>query len=264
MQDALQLRDNARHELEQIRDLESGVAYLNKVKTIETWAKAEKKDAELQNMIAEQKLRTQRILGRLLKDEDMKNHGKNQFNAGSLDGTRHSPSDYGLSKNESSAFQRIASLPDELFEHQIESAKQESEKRVELTTSRMLNAAKEYESQKKKEEANATDRDKFIIKELKAGRTTVVNQKTDLYAIKWAEEHDKFIRCDRFSEWGNHFELDKDGTRDEVIYNYKHHYIPFKPSLLSRIGSLKGRALGCWCSPLSCHCDVLKQIADDE
>jgi len=61
MEEALQLRDNAKQQLILIKDVESGIAYLNKVKAIEIWAQAEKKDAELQNMIAEQKIRTQRI-----------------------------------------------------------------------------------------------------------------------------------------------------------------------------------------------------------
>ena len=65
---ALQLRDNARAELMQIKDIETGFEYLSKVKAIEVWAKAEKKDSELQNLIAEQKIRTQRILGQLIKD----------------------------------------------------------------------------------------------------------------------------------------------------------------------------------------------------
>ncbi len=52
------------------------------------WAKAEKKDAELQNMIAEQKIRTQRILGRLIQDgqrrgeiakQDTGGTGSNQY-----------------------------------------------------------------------------------------------------------------------------------------------------------------------------------------
>lgn len=52
--DVLALRDNARYQLQQIKDVETGIEYLNKVRAIEVWAKAEKKDAELQNMIAEQ------------------------------------------------------------------------------------------------------------------------------------------------------------------------------------------------------------------
>jgi hypothetical protein len=54
------------------QELKSGIKYLNQVKGIETWVKAEKKDAELQNMIAEQKLRTQRILGNLIKEGQLK------------------------------------------------------------------------------------------------------------------------------------------------------------------------------------------------
>ena len=56
--EALKLRDNATHQLEQIKNIETGKDYLNKVKAIETWARAEKKDAKLQNLIAEQKIRT--------------------------------------------------------------------------------------------------------------------------------------------------------------------------------------------------------------
>ena len=64
----IELRNNAKQQLLAIQNIETGVEYLNKVKGIEAWAKAEKKDAELQNLIAEQKLRTQRILGNLIKD----------------------------------------------------------------------------------------------------------------------------------------------------------------------------------------------------
>ena len=67
--DALELRDNAKQQLQEIKTIETGVDYLNKIKAIATWAVAEKKDGVLQNMIAEQKLRTQRILGGLLKEE---------------------------------------------------------------------------------------------------------------------------------------------------------------------------------------------------
>lgn len=142
-QDALSLRDNAKHQLEKIKDLESGIDYLNKVRAIELWAKAERKDAELQNMIAEQKVRTQRILGQLLKDSEIKNNrAKGNQYSGKVENLDHTKlSDYGISKFESATFQKIASLPEEVFEGEIRRAKQESEERVELTTSRLLRAA---------------------------------------------------------------------------------------------------------------------------
>ena len=135
--DALQLRDNAKQQLAEIKTIETGVEYLNKVKAIETWAKAEKKDAELQNIIAEQKLRTQRILGGLLKEE-VKVGNPSKFN-----GQPPRPlKAFGLTKQQSSDFQKVAQLPQEIFEKEIATAKEQSSKRIELTTSRMLKVAK--------------------------------------------------------------------------------------------------------------------------
>jgi len=68
-----------------------------------------KKDAELQNIIAEQKLRTQRILGELLKDNEVsKNKLDNLNNVSKSSSSTSTLSDYGLSKYESSTFQKIA------------------------------------------------------------------------------------------------------------------------------------------------------------
>lgn len=259
---ALQLRENARMQLEQIKTIETGVEYLNKVKAIETWAKAEKKDAELQNMIAEQKIRTQRILGQLLKESDVSKNGGNPNWSKPTTNSNPTLSDFGITKDQSSTFQKIAALPEEIFEAEIATAKEESEKRIELTTSRVLNAAKEYEQNRKKEDALISERDKFLISELEAGRTIVVNQKTDLATIRYAELKGLYVRADRFSDWGNPFEMDKDGDRDTVCDNYEQHYLPFKKSLLSQIHRLKGKALGCWCAPLRCHCQTLKSYAD--
>lgn len=264
--DALQLRDNAKQQLAEIKTIESGVNYLNKVKAIEVWAKAEKKDAELQNMIAEQKIRTQRILGQLLKESDLDKGGGNVKNHQSPRTTSEKTnlSDFGITKDQSSTFQKIAALPEEIFEQEIATAKVESEKRIELTTSRVLTAAKEYEQAKKKEDAEISPRDKMLIEKLKNGETVVVNQKTDLATIKWAEDNNKFIRVDRFSDWGNPFEMGKDGDRDAVCNNYENHFIPYKPSLTKKIYELKGMALGCWCAPLRCHADHLKTLADEK
>lgn len=260
MMDALALRENAQAQLAQIKTLESGIDYLNKVKAIEVWAKAEKKDAELQNMIAEQKIRTQRILGQLLKESEVSKNGGNPNWSKPTTNSNPTLSDFGITKDQSSTFQKIAALPEEIFEAEIATAKEESEKRVELTTSRVLFAAKEYEQQKKKDEAQITTRDQQLIEALKRGETVVVNQKVDLAAIKYAETNDLYVRCDRFSDFGNPFEMDKDGDRDVVCDNYEQYYLPFKPSIHKQLYKLKGKALGCWCAPLRCHCDTLIQL----
>ena len=145
MIDTLMLRDEAQKQLAQIKTVESGVEYLNKVKAIETWAKAEKKDAILQNAIAEQKIRTQKILGGLLKEELPQ--GRSVTNSDTL-----SLNKIGISRNQSSTFQKIASMPEELFEKEIAQAKDETNKRIELTTSRLLKAAKQYELNEKRKD----------------------------------------------------------------------------------------------------------------
>lgn len=151
---ALQLRDNARAELMQIKDIETGFDYLNKVKAIEVWAKAEKKDAELQNLIAEQKIRTQRILGQLIKDgQDNKEIASQEYNDGGNykfgvpDRNTKTLADLGISRKESSTFKQIASIPEDIFEDTITEKKDAVTKAVsELTTAGMLRVAKEIKS----------------------------------------------------------------------------------------------------------------------
>jgi site-specific DNA-methyltransferase (adenine-specific) len=207
--DALLLRENAQAQLAQIKTLESGVDYLNKVKAIEVWAKAEKKDAELQNMIAEQKIRTQRILGQLLKESQVsKNHHKgNQYSGAVANNDSPKLSDFGLTKDQSSTFQKIAALPEEIFEAEIATAKEESEKRVELTTSRVLFAAKEYEQQKKKEQhkqdvmgkrVQNVFEDSFVNGDCLAVLETLPNNSIDIvitdppYGISYKSNRSKF------------------------------------------------------------------------
>lgn len=143
--DALQLRDNAKSQLLEIRTIESGVEYLNKVKAIEVWAKAEKKDAELQNLIAEQKLRTQRILGKLIKDGQEAGEIAGQGNRVSNVPNRNISTldDIGLNRKQSSTFQQIAEIPEEDFEEFIAVKKEAVNNAVsELTTSGILRLAK--------------------------------------------------------------------------------------------------------------------------
>ena len=161
MIDTLMLRDEAQKQLAQITTIETGVEYLNKVKAIETWAKAEKKDAKLQNAIAEQKLRTQKILGGLLMDNTKELKARSK-------GTTQL-SDFQITKDQSSTFQKIASMPEELFEKEIAQAKEESEKRIELTTSRLLKAAKQYEKDNKRKEQSEQVKTIHITENIKQG-----------------------------------------------------------------------------------------------
>ena len=65
----------------------------------------------------------------------------------------------------------------------------------------------------------------------------------------------------RPSKWGNPFEIGKDGTRKQVISKYRE-WVKTQPELLNNIDELKGKTLGCWCKPKSCHGDVLAELAN--
>lgn len=100
--------------------------------------------------------------------------------------------------------------------------------------------------------------------DLKAGKTVVVSYRDNhSHIVTWATAQGLLEPIDRRSEWGNPFELPYDGDRETVVANYADHYLPHKPSLLSRLGELRGKALACWCAPDACHGDVLKARAEE-
>jgi len=67
----------------------------------------------------------------------------------------------------------------------------------------------------------------------------------------------------RPSKWGNPFTIGKDGTRKEVIAKYRE-WILTQPELLRDLEELRGKRLGCWCSPRACHGDVLVDLIHNE
>lgn len=65
----------------------------------------------------------------------------------------------------------------------------------------------------------------------------------------------------RPSKWGNPFVIGPDGTREEVIEKYEK-WLLQQPELMASLHELKGKTLGCWCSPKACHGDVLVKYAE--
>lgn len=72
----------------------------------------------------------------------------------------------------------------------------------------------------------------------------------------------------RPSKWGNPFSHKLGtqaqfvvGSRDEAIAAYRE-WIVHQPELLAALPELKGKTLGCWCKPQSCHGDVLAALVD--
>jgi len=92
--------------------------------------------------------------------------------------------------------------------------------------------------------------------------TIVVNCEKDPY--------DVYIG--RPSKWGNPYTMIKDkptkakyivDTREEALEKYREYITKGEGQhLLNNLHELKGKKLGCWCKPLSCHGDILKELVD--
>ena len=73
--------------------------------------------------------------------------------------------------------------------------------------------------------------------------------------------HDVFIG--RPSKWGNPFIIGRDGEREQVIAKHAF-WLLQQPELLAALPELKGKRLGCFCAPNSCHGDTLALIANHD
>lgn len=92
--------------------------------------------------------------------------------------------------------------------------------------------------------------------------------KTRLVNIKSSKPYDVYIG--RPSPFGNPFSH-KEGTlakfktktRKEAVEKYRE-WVLKNPTMLEKIKKLKGKRLGCWCSPLECHGDVIIEILENK
>jgi hypothetical protein len=66
----------------------------------------------------------------------------------------------------------------------------------------------------------------------------------------------------RKSIWHNPYKAPRDGTTAEILARFEHEHLASHPELRAAIPALRGKTLGCWCSPKPCHGDVLARLAD--
>lgn len=84
--------------------------------------------------------------------------------------------------------------------------------------------------------------------------TTIVNIKK--------EKCDVYIG--RPGYFGNPFRIGEHGDREMVLIHYKQWFYKKlnDPEFRRRIEELRGKRLGCWCKPLSCHGDVIVEYLE--
>jgi len=108
-----------------------------------------------------------------------------------------------------------------------------------------------------------------------SGKTVVANvsvNSPDKALVEWAKANGYFVYVGdnenhtgyKRSDWYNSFKMGKDKSeakRNAVCESYKNQLIN-TPELLARLPELKGKVLGCWCSPLRCHGHYLAGLAN--
>jgi len=54
------------------------------------------------------------------------------------------------------------------------------------------------------------------------------------------------------------------GSREDVLEKYKVHLVNqcMDPAFKEGLMALRGKTLGCWCKPESCHGDIIKQVIE--
>lgn len=69
----------------------------------------------------------------------------------------------------------------------------------------------------------------------------------------------------RGGPWGNPFRIGVHGDRAEVIEKFRAHLLyrlSTESALAVKLQQLRGKVLGCWCKPETCHGDVLVEVLE--
>ncbi len=73
------------------------------------------------------------------------------------------------------------------------------------------------------------------------------------------EAFDVFIG--RPTQWASPYHIGPDGTREQTVAKFLK-FVARSPGLLRAVWTLQGKDLGCRCTPLPCHGDVLARLAN--
>lgn len=99
----------------------------------------------------------------------------------------------------------------------------------------------------------------------------VVNVRRDAGIIAEARISNRYVYIGRGKDsvWGNPFTHIPTGTLakfvvpyDQVLTEYEG-YVRGRLDLMNRLGTLRGKVLGCFCKPRACHGDVLVKLFEE-
>ena len=74
------------------------------------------------------------------------------------------------------------------------------------------------------------------------------------------EPYDVYVG--RPSPYGNPYIVGTDGDREEVIHKFREYFMGNKELQARALKECRGKKLGCWCAPQSCHADVIAEFVN--
>lgn len=143
--DAIKAIEEART-IDEIKDVR------DKAEALRLYSKQAGETLEVQNAIAEIKIRAERKAGDLLDEMERSTVGDNQHTAGSntvLLPNKPTLADIGITKTQSSRWQKVASMPEKEFEEHVHETTKAGK---ELTTAGVLKKVKKKKQEKRQEE----------------------------------------------------------------------------------------------------------------
>lgn len=152
--------EKAKQAIAACRTIDEVKGIRDKAEALRAYAKQVHESLEVQNNIAEIKLRAERKAGEMLKDMPKNEGGWRNKSCGNIMLPQDKLSDVGIEKHESSRWQKISDIPQKDFEQKIVETKT---KQIELTQAEMLRLHKDLE------------REKRILQENKDSRKVVSN-----------------------------------------------------------------------------------------
>lgn len=171
--DVLALRSEIESSLKKIETVETAVDYYNKLHAFKVLIKSQKQDSIIQNLVAVQKIRVERMIGNFVNEGQAK--GEIEIPGGNLKRkvvtasnhvNKKNLADIGLTKRQSMKFKKLTLIPEEDFEEAIRKNNEAVEdEQFEITTSRMLRFADTFAGPDPKhvsEKIDSFDRHKLI------------------------------------------------------------------------------------------------------
>lgn len=226
--------ESARFALQQAVEIDEVKDIRDKAEAIAAYAR-QANDTKLVEWATEIKVRAERKAGQMLSEMNLNRgsmgSGSNQHEVRSHDVTAPKLSELGITKNQSSRWQKLAAVPDDQFEHAVEAAKEVA---GEVTTAAMLRIEKEsrrYEEKPLDNKNSAIDNDahnefnQFSEEQIAEEIASEIDVEKELYnahmeierLTKIIESDDKLSEIKRLSDLVQHWEEKSNGYQVAVF-----------------------------------------------